>query len=398
MEKKEIEITDGKIFKKALEVANGSIQPSEEMLEALVEEIQSNIVEIATRFFKESEQLELINNELRKKGYTETFEDLVKSNDPRLYNIIMDFLRAISFDNAPDQEATSKLKAGGKKASMVTYPLDKVNSKVWGLFDLESGNLDNVPMRAEKKGSDEKISIYYAINFDELGNDISITRKLQPYDKRAYVAMAALFNAGNKVVTLSQIYHAMGFTGTPGKPDKDKISNSITKMRSAQIRIDNTEELEIGHYKYPKVTYEGALLPSEQVTAIINGQEVDSAIHLFREPPLITFAKGRNQIKELDIKILQSPISKTDVNLQIEGYLIERIARAENGTGIPRILYKKILEQLFPQDATSANIRQIKNRLPSKVKKYLDYYVKCNYIKKYTADKEGVTVYFSKKL
>lgn len=282
------------------------------------------------------------------------------------------------------------LKVTAQKTKTVSYPLDKVNFKVWNL--LPSGNLDNIPIAVENGKSNTELSIYYAINFDELGNDIAIAKKLLPYDKRAYVAIAALFNAGNEVVTLTQIYHAMGFSGTPGSTDRDKINNSITKMRSAQIRIDNSQES--NSYKYPKFIYDGSLLPSERVTAIVNNQLAEAAIHLFREPPLITFAKERKQLTTLDIKLLQSPMSKTDTNLQIEGYLIERIARARNKTGKPRILYQTILEQIYVTEMTPTKQKNLRTRLPNKVKKYLDYYIKCNNIKNYTSDTSGVTVYF----
>lgn len=277
-----------------------------------------------------------------------------------------------------------------KKTNTLSYPIDKVNFKVWNLF--ATGNLDNIPIAVENGKSKAELNIYYAINFDELEDDISIAKKLLPYDKRAYVAIAALFDAGNKVVTLTQIYHAMGFTGTPGRSDRDKINDSITKMRSAQIKVDNAQEC--SHYKYPRFVYDGSLLPSERVTAVVNGQLSEAAIHLFREPPLITFAKERKQITTLDIKLLQSPISKTDINLQIEGYLIERIARAKNGTGNSRILYQTILDQIGIDEMSPTKQKNLKKRLPTKIKKYLDYYVKCKNIKSYKEDDSGVNVCF----
>lgn len=290
------------------------------------------------------------------------------------------------------------IKATGKKVINVTYPLDKVNNKAWNLFDLEPGNINRQPLRVEKAGANKPINIYYSINFDGLEPAMTIAKKLQPYDKRVYVAAAALYNESGEdrpVVTLNQIYHAMGFTGEPGKADKEKINNSITKMRAAQIVVDNTEEVTVGKYKYDKFVYDGSLLPTDRVTAIAkNGQEIDSSIRLLAEPPLITFARGRNQITELKIKILQSPISKTDLNLQVEDYLLDRIARAKTGRGTPKILYKTIIEQLHSQNMLAASVRQLKSRLPDKVKKYLDYYIKCGHIKKYTSCNEGVTVYF----
>ena len=77
-------------------------------------------------------------------------------------------------------------------------------------------------------------------------------------------------------------------------------------------------------YKYNHFRYDAALLPLERMQAIVNGQTVDSAFHLFREPPLITFAKERKQVTTIERKVLQTPISKTNQNLLIEDYLLER--------------------------------------------------------------------------
>lgn len=270
-----------------------------------------------------------------------------------------------------------------KRAETIEYPLDKINSKIWSLFDDTN---KKIAFAAEKRGSKKELNIYYSIDFEALGDEISITKKLLPFDKRVYIAISALFNAGNKIITLTQIYYAIGNTGRPSASSLDKINNSITKMMGAKISVNN--EQEASQYRYSKFVYDGALLPIERGSAIINGQLAESAIHIFREPPVISFAKQRSQVTTLELKVLKSPVSKTDLNLLIDDYLIERISKAKNGKGHHRILYKTIYEK------AGITSKKQKERTPDKVKRYLDHYQKCGMISHYSMRKDGVSVYF----
>lgn len=281
-----------------------------------------------------------------------------------------------------------------KKAATIEYPLDKINSNTWSK---DQSFTTAVDVKSRKSKSKQDIEILYAVDFSQLekNQNISIATELTAYDKRVYIAVAALFEVGNKIMSTPMIYHAMGFTGEPGKSDKEQIYNSIIKMRLTAIAIDTTKESE--KYDYPKFQYTGTLLPSEDYSAVINGNLTDKAINFLREPPLITFSKERGQFTTFCIEILQSPLSKTDINLKIEDYLLERIARIKHGTGQPKILYKTIADNIGIKNMTIDNQRNLKKRLPNKVNKYLDYYVKCQFIKKYTTDKDGVTVFSSKK-
>lgn len=276
---------------------------------------------------------------------------------------------------------TSILSVGGKRIKEFDFPLDKVNANVWKL--LEKDMHGQLAFGANKATSKKEISILYSINFDDLGNDITITKRLEAYDKRVYMAVAALFNAGNQVITTAQIYDAMGFNGNPGKADIMKISASISKMTAARIYIDNSEEA--AAYKYDRFKYDASLLPMERVKAIVNGQEVESAIHLFREPPLISFARQRKQITTLSRKLLTTPLSKTSQNLSLEEYLIERIAHAKRGNLSAKILYITVYEQV----GITGKQRQ---RTPDKIKRLMRHYQDCGFIASFSEEPDGIRV------
>ena len=333
-----------------------------------------------------------------------SFADLLNTEDAKLYKGLtlaerfLDELGVLDTGNGKpgaadqEQEQEEPQRAIIKRAANIDYPVDKINSIVWGL--LEKDTRGQISFNLAKRGSEKKILAYYAINFDDLGENLTITKRLLPFDKRVYIAISALFNAGNNVITLSQIYYAMGYTGNPGTRNLNKINDAITKMTGARIFVDNKQEA--AEYKYKRFKYDGSLLPIERGTAIVNGKLSEAVIHIFREPPLMSFARQRKQITSVDIALLQSPISKTDANLQIEDYLLERISKDKNSkkSGC-RILFKTLYSHTGIADKPKTNTeRQQKKRAPGKIESYLKHYQKTGFITGYTMEKDGISIFF----
>ena len=278
-------------------------------------------------------------------------------------------------------------KATAKRAEIVDYPIDKINANIWSLLQETTGKQLKLRLDTSKEGSDKRINIYYSIDFDELEkNGIKVTKKLLPFDKRVYIAVAALYNAGNKVMTLTQIHYAMGNTGRPSANQLEKINESITKMRGANVFIDTLEESQ--KYNYPRFKYEDYLLPVARATAIVNGQLADAAIQLSKEPPLITFAKQRKQLTVITVKVLQVPHNKTDANLLIEDYLIERIAQAKSGRQPKKVLYSTLFSH------AQITTEKQKRRAPEKIKKCLDHYKACGMIADYKMQPDSIQLEF----
>lgn len=271
------------------------------------------------------------------------------------------------------------------KLKAVDFPIDKINKDIWGLLEYDTkGQLTFQRYNVAKKGSKEPVDILYSLDFTGLEN-VSITRKLEPYDKRVYLAVAARFNAGYDVMTIQQIYNDMGYTGRAGASDIRKINAALTKMRGAQLYIDNLAEHKT-YEAYAHFKYDGALLPMERIQAIVNGQTAEAAIHLFREPPMVSFARERKQITTVDIRLLNTPLNKTNGNIALEDYLIEEIAKIKKGSRSNKMLYKTIYEN------TSIKTVKQRQRAPEKIRQLLDYYQTCGYIKTFKEMKDGVSI------
>jgi hypothetical protein len=273
-----------------------------------------------------------------------------------------------------------------RQLKSIVFPVDKVNKNIWGLLEQPTdGQLTlNFDVTADKdKESKKPVTIMYSLDFNSLAN-VSVTKKLEPYDKRVYLAISALFNEGYDVISVNQIYAAMGYTGDPGQKDREKINNAITKMNSAHLIIDNKYEAK--SYKYDHFKYDGVLLPMERMQAYINGQLSDAAIHIFREPPMVSFAKQRKQVTTIDIKLLDSPLNKNNATIELEDYFIEEIARIKKGERNPKMLYSTIYE-----NAHITTSKQ-KQRAPQKIKKLLDFYKQKGFIDAYQVVSDGIII------
>lgn len=297
-----------------------------------------------------------------------------------------------ALDNQRDKyEAVTKIKP--VQIRNIDVALDKVNDSVWN--GLEGSTRDGqlaYTITLGKNGDD--VNATYAISWDNIEEleELKITQKLSRYDRRVYEGVGALFKAGCSAFTLQQVYNAMGREGKASKAAKEKIDKSLTKLSSAHVFLDNGGE----HERYENMPYfrwDGSALPMERVTerASIGGNIVDSAIIVYREPPLISFARERNQITTISKRLYDSPLNQTEENIRIEDYLIGRISHMKSGYNKQRRI---LFDTLFKQTKISGQ-RQRRRVKAEKVPKLLDHYAKEGFIKGYGLAGDGVTIILS---
>lgn len=284
----------------------------------------------------------------------------------------------------PDFEEQQPPKISTSKLSDIFYPIDKVNSELWNCFSIG----ENTPLKAESDKDSRKgkqASIYVMLDFNEL-DGVKISRTLTSFDKRVFIAISNKREAGQEILTFSQIYEAMGGISRPDKSIRDRIIESIETMSRAIVSIDTTEENKI-YPRLDKIVWESQLLHIEKVKGYSRGQITDYAIRIIETPKLYLFAKQRNQITSAPLELFESPISKTEANLSLEDYIFPRIARMRNSTKISRtILIETVCQKC---NITTKKQRQ---RLPGKIEKYLKHYVSVGWIKAYKLTDKSIEI------
>lgn len=396
----------------SIEVARDIAQGFKELAPDLTKEGLEKIEQLEPFLLMEIEAIPELDEisifEIIKEGFTEDGEPLPDSKYKDLIDRAIDRCKSakVVTSTVDTLEIMADTVAGLEKAENITqitaihtdkvdYPLDKPNNVIWDLIEGTKFSpqlrLDTVTIDTSKGKKKHEAGVIYGISFDELTENnpnLSITRQLTQFDKRVYIAAAALYNAGNDVTTVTQIYKQMGNQKQPTAAQIDKINTSLTKMGGARIYINNTAEAGI-YKKYSVFKYDASLLPFERITASINGGESETAIHFFREPPLMDFARSRKQITTLDLKLLASPISKTEANLAIDDYLLERISHIKKGKANPKILYDTLYKKC------KITTKKQKQRAPKKIERYLKHYKSCNFICDYRLEADGIYIIVS---
>ena len=313
---------------------------------------------------------------------------------------------SVNLDNGED-EGRTLLSIKTNAIKEIDFTTDKVNRETWNQWaNLEPGQIAlgfsedgtgelgiNLANPKDRKRGIQRV-MTYSINFEEL-EDAGIAPRLEPYDRRVYEALSSLWghvtnDTGQETFSLKDIHYAMGYTSEPSSGAKKKINDSITKMSRAHIAVDNFDESSV--YKYPHFKYDASLLPMERITGYVDGQITDGLIHLFREPPLFTFAREREQFTSYSVRLLQTPLNKTNKNLMVEDYIREQIAWMKNKGSSANRSNKITFADLFKEARIVR--RDDKARQKKNVVKLLEHYIKCGWIEGYKEAADGFTIFY----
>ena len=272
--------------------------------------------------------------------------------------------------------------------SQMVVPVDKLSNQ---LFD---GNITDdglTALRVSRKKSNKEVTAVVSIDYEGLnGVEIKGKRELSDYDREVHNAITSLYVEGeNEYITANMIFHTITGNEKSGASDKqaEAISNSITKLMFSHLFIDNKEEA--AAYKVDHFRYDASLLPAERVTVTLNNNVVE-CIHLFREPPLYSYADTKKQVGRMDIKLLNTPVNKNEEVIVIQSYLYRRILAMKGSSHLsPTVLYDTIYKKINIEAASDGALRKKKNKVRDTVRKILDFWKAEKFIKGYSENKKG---------
>lgn len=269
----------------------------------------------------------------------------------------------------------------------IDHPIDRPNNIIWNSLETTEtdGQITFSKTVVTGKGlRDEEINVLVAVSWNQPGAKITTT--LNSFDKRIYIACAALLKAGNTTFSISEIYKVLTGKDKPSLNQRQKIENSLTKMGTARLYLNNIAELEAG-YNYPPVgPYDEPLLAFRRISnCVVNGQ-LTTMIQLLCEPKLIQFARERNQITSYKKELLHVPLNYTEENLRLQDYLLSTISAEKNKKlYFFEILFKTIKESC---SITSRSIGRLTNKLDS----ILKHYENNDFIKAYEIKEDRIKI------
>lgn len=331
--------------------------------------------------------------QIMQEGFTSEWEPIKESPYFELIERVEDralnaeaarrFLEEIRKENATGTTAEELQKVFAGDTNKLPIPLDRVNQfELWGFNPWKDRKAEGKQLVFEawtiNESAPAKVEFVYSVDFEAL-DGLKLSQPFSQYDKRVYIACAGIYSAGGAITSIRQIHNAMGGEGNPAPNQRKKILESLDKMSITKVKITNDKEVQA--YKEnpalfarepPQIQYKGNLISIESVTAIIKGKETD-AVHILREPPLISFARARNEITTIKREVLESPQSKTEQVIAIQDYLIYHIKR-KDGAKTKRLAYSTICDNC---GITSRTSRQ---NAPKKIKTELQHYKSTGFI------------------
>lgn len=299
---------------------------------------------------------------------------------------------------------TPTLKIRDRGADNIDIPTDKLYRTVWGYHSLKAGKgVVDVTSHETKGGQKkkvrfgaEKVEVDYEIgvaSFEDAEKDQNIKinppRELTPYDNDLYLVSGALYKKYGPYMTSKQIYKTLRGATNPNADDVEKIMEAAKIMMRTPLAINNRQEHE--KYGYPLFEYDSTLLPAEIVKVEVNGRLVD-CIHLFREPPLISYGRSKKQITTVEQKVFAIPKSNTPNAASIRNYLLSRIAGMKNHSTYSRKIEYATMISECGIDTTKNRMQKSRARQTALV--CLDHFKDTGYINGYAEsdDKKSITI------
>lgn len=392
---------DGEIYNDINDLTGEELLETIEMFKSLENALKTTLEKIFDEPFNNFKEFLRSDNPWTR--LKEEVEEELKN--PKYDGVTLEMLQSAPIDNKKANEILEEVIEAVKKKRLlkqlpsmftqesyiekVLYPKDRLTTKFFNdiKFDIDKGQL--------KFGYDyegEKAFIYNLRFEGEKG--LRITEGISHYDKRVYIAVNALFQR-SRLMTVNQIYRQMGNNGNPSKKDRDKINNSLTKLRAIVLYYDNSEALKQKGNKYPYLKYDGSVLPFERLEeGLINGRETTFIKVLidYEELPLIWIAKAKKQVTTISRSLLASPLSQTETNLAIEDYLISQISYIKRGGRSNIILWESLFKDC------NIKSRDKKSRKKIDIFKWLEHAKQEKFIKDYKEceDTRGFEVFYTK--
>lgn len=194
---------------------------------------------------------------------------------------------------------------------------------------LYRGKISDVILH-DKKGNEIINKVHLQIN-DPSDPNINTNKTLKKYDISVQNAVISLWAVGNRVITPPQIAKAMGIE-RPGKPQIDKIQESMKNLITTWVYIDYTQEVrsrgKVGEDE--KFIMTGAAVAADVALVLSsNGARVMGYV-LLRAPIMYAYGQANKQLLSYPQELLEK-LSKagslTATNVVLRDTLMQRIAR-----------------------------------------------------------------------
>lgn len=293
----------------------------------------------------------------------------------------------------PENEPTVKTNVQvypSKKRLVPSFKLCKVIANL-SKEQYERMVVDGKNRKILEKKKHKKFGDVVTVYKISLADNNDNTDPLTEYDYAVLSVCISNFAEGNLHITPAIIYRGLTGKGNTArmKPDqREAILNSLRKLMSTIIEIDETETNAAFHYgenRNPILC--SAILPAYFKENTINGQDA-TVIYFDRESPLLTIALDRKQLVSYDVSLLDVPGQQNTVmNIMLKNYSIRRVAeiKAHGKQLTATITFVDVFEKCRIKNTSNDTKMNARNVLI----KFFEHLQTKGYIKSFEITKKG---------
>lgn len=225
-------------------------------------------------------------------------------------------------------------------------------------------------VRFDMSGKNEA-HVYTALSLNYEGEDISLSKPINPYDESVHNAVATLWAAGNRTITPTQVAKVLTGKDKPGAGSISDATASMDKQRRTFVTIDFSAELRgrTGELDGEKFTAEQCVQETYMLDATktrvttARGNEV-VGYTLNSAPILYLHDMMTGQITSYPQSLLKATakaVSSTQTNITMRDYLIGRISRMKNphSKTARNIVYDTVFEHIGRGGASPKDRRRM---------------------------------------
>lgn len=277
----------------------------------------------------------------------------------------------------------------------ITYPLDKVNRKLFREGKYIDGNISKWGRKyitASKKERETLefeelpgicVSLWWGVNLDNQETECRLSKALSPLAKEIYLAVDLLWRLEyRKNVTVYMIYKILGNKGKPKPKATKMIWETLNDLRQTMAIIRNKSEVKRHKNAKEIEIIDAPLLYFERYS---KNDMTDFSINVPVRPFLIRVAKERGQVRSIDIRVLKLPFAVSEGIRELKFYLIDAILNSRTPTMSDKLNWETLYNDLQITD------RVIKHRTRKYTEKILTYYESIKFIEGFTLTPKGMT-------
>ena len=292
------------------------------------------------------------------------------------------------------EESDSIPKQDTNKPRKHVDPITKLAQRITSPQIWETGGaiLDVASQEEKKQG--KTITTALSVSLEDT-NGVSMSRPMSQYDVDVNGAVATLWQAGNKNITIPQVFKTLtGETGKPSDKQLAEISESLDKQFRAFVEIDFTQEargrsLEFEGEAISEGKLKAHMLEARGMTMrTANGKTVEG-YELLAPPVLYQHAAMLGQVVTYPQRLLQIGGRNTQESIVIKKYMLRRIGQIKGkGHVSNRIKFEAIYEKAGIENPSKDKRRKVRDY----VRELLNGLVETGYIAGYSEVEEKRTI------